>query len=159
MELKRKLTEKAHEEQIPQIKEIHVQEMSKGRKIMQSLETTVSTKPTSPLKRSSSRKSSTNIQGKKEASQKSPTSPIEGENNIRWLNKKLREAQDEINNLGEERRLSYDRAMRHFKECIPARENACATLSNTLSKLKRNATLLRKVGNLKRHNLSLRKKT
>jgi hypothetical protein len=29
--------------------------------------------------------------------------------------------------------------MKHFKECKPARENACATLSNAQSKLKRNA--------------------
>lgn len=47
--------------------------------------------------------------------------------------------------------------MRHFKECIPTRENACAALSNAQSKLKRNAALLRQVGNLKRQNLSLRK--
>jgi hypothetical protein len=47
--------------------------------------------------------------------------------------------------------------MKHFKECKPARENACATLSNAQSKLKRNATLFRQVGNLKVQNLTLRK--
>ena len=47
--------------------------------------------------------------------------------------------------------------MKHFKECIPARENACAALSNAQSKLKRNVGLLRKVGNLKVQNLTLRK--
>jgi hypothetical protein len=47
------------------------------------------------------------------------------------LNKKLREAQDKIfKKLREEKRISYDRSMKHFKECKPARENACATLSN-----------------------------
>jgi hypothetical protein len=156
-ELKRKLTEKTLEAQTPQRKASPMQEMSKGRKIRKIPETTVAAKPTSPLTRSSARKSSPDIQGKQAASQKSPTSPTEGEKNIRWLNKQLREAQDEIIKLREERRLSDDRAMRHFKECIPARENACATLSNAQSKLKRNATLLRQVGNLKRQNLSLRK--
>jgi len=69
----------------------------------------------------------------------------------------LREAQDQTIKLREEKRISYDRAMKHFKECIPARENACAALSNAQSKLKRNVGLLRKVGNLKVKNLTLRK--
>jgi hypothetical protein len=47
--------------------------------------------------------------------------------------------------------------MKHFKECKPAIDNACATLSNAQSKLKRNATLFRQVGNLKVQNLTLRK--
>jgi hypothetical protein len=47
--------------------------------------------------------------------------------------------------------------MKHFKECKPTIDNACATLSNAQSKLKRNAALFRKVGNLKVQNLTLRK--
>ena len=134
-----------------------MQEMSKGRKIRKSPKDTIVAKPTSPLTRSSARKTSPDIQGKQAASQKSPNSPTEGEKNIRWMNKQLREAQNEIIKLREERRLIDDRTMRHFKECIPARENACATLSNAQSKLKRNASLFRKVGNLNIPNMSLRK--
>jgi len=69
----------------------------------------------------------------------------------------LREDQDKIIKLREEKRLLDDRAMKHFKECIPVRENSCATLSNAQSKLKRNATLFMQVGNLNVHNLTLRK--
>jgi hypothetical protein len=60
--------------------------------------------------------------------------------------------------------------MKHFKECKPSRENACASLSdsqsklkrnealsNAQSKLKRNASLFRQVGNLKVQNLTIRK--
>jgi hypothetical protein len=47
--------------------------------------------------------------------------------------------------------------MNHFKECRPTIDNACAVLSNAQSKLKRNATLFRKGGNLKVKNLTLRK--
>ena len=155
--MKRKLAEKTNEEKTPHRKVVPMQEMSKGRKIRKSPKDTIVAKPTSPLTRSSTRKTSPDIQGKQAASQKSPNSPTEGEKNIRWMNKQLREAQNEIIKLREERRLIDDRTMRHFKECIPARENACATLSNAQSKLKRNATLLRQVGNLKRQNLSLRK--
>jgi hypothetical protein len=156
-ELKRKLTEKTLEEKTPQSKAGPMEEMSKGRKIRQSPKATIVSKSTSPLTRSSTRKSSPDIQGKQATSQKSPPSPTEGEKNIRWMNKQLREAQGKIIKLREERRLLDDRAMRHFKECILSRENACATLSNAQSKLKRNAALLRQVGNLKRQNLSLRK--
>jgi hypothetical protein len=154
-ELKRKLAERGSEEQTPQVKTDPKSETSKG--ILQNPETTVVAKPTTPLTRSSARKNSPDIQGKQAASERPPTSPTEGEKNIRWLNKKLREAQDQIIKLREEKRISYDRAMKHFKECIPARENACATLSNAQSKLKRNATLFRQVGNLKVQNLTLRK--
>jgi len=45
-----------------------------------------------------------------------PTSPKKGEKNIRWINKKFREAQDQIIQLREEKRISNDRAMKHFKE-------------------------------------------
>jgi hypothetical protein len=47
--------------------------------------------------------------------------------------------------------------MKHFKEFKIARDNACASLSNAESKLKINAALFRKVGNLKVQNLTLRK--
>jgi hypothetical protein len=46
---------------------------------------------------------------------------------------------------------------KHFQECGPAINNACATLSNAQSKLRRNALLFRQVRNLKRQNVSLRK--
>ena len=134
-----------------------MKEMSKGRKIRKGPKTAVVAKPTSPLTRSSAMKISPDIQGKQATSQKSPTSPAEEENNIRQLNKRLRQAQDEIIKLREEKRLSYDRAMKHFKECKPTRENAYAYLSNAQSKLKRNAALFRKVGNLKVQILTLRK--
>jgi hypothetical protein len=47
--------------------------------------------------------------------------------------------------------------MKHFQECKPAIDDACASFSNAQSKLKRNAALLRQVGNLKVQNLTLRK--
>jgi hypothetical protein len=72
-----------------------MQEMSKGRKIRKIPETTVATKHTSPLTRSSVGKNSPYIQGKQATSERPPTSPTEGEKNIRWLNKQLREAQDQ----------------------------------------------------------------
>jgi hypothetical protein len=91
------------------------------------------------------------------AGQRSPTSPTGGEKNIKWLKKKLREAQDEIIKLREEKRISEEGIMNHYKKCRPAIDNACATISDAQSKLKRNATLLRQVRSLKRQNLSLRK--
>jgi hypothetical protein len=91
------------------------------------------------------------------ASQKSPTSSTRGEKNIKWMNKKLREAQDQIIKLREEKRISEEGIMNHYKKCRPTIDNACAVISDAQSKLKRNATLLRQVGNLKRQNLSLRK--
>jgi hypothetical protein len=69
----------------------------------------------------------------------------------------LRESQDQIIHLREEKRISYDIAMKHFKECKLARENPCAALSNAQSKLKRNAAMFRQVGNLKVQILTLRK--
>ena len=59
------------------------------------------------------------------------------------MNKQWREAQYKIVKIREEKRISDDRSMKHFKEWKPARENACVALSNTESKLKRNATLYR----------------
>jgi hypothetical protein len=47
--------------------------------------------------------------------------------------------------------------MKHFKECKPAIDNSCASLSNAYSKLKRNVALFRKVENLKVQNIILRK--
>jgi chromosome segregation ATPase len=91
------------------------------------------------------------------AGQRSPTSPTGGENNIKWLKKKLREAQDEIIKLREEKRISEEGIMKHYKKCRPTIDDACATLSDAQSKLKRNAALLRQVRSLKRQNLSLRK--
>jgi hypothetical protein len=88
--LKNKLTEKTLEEETPQSKASPMQEMPKGRKIRKGPETIVASKPTSPLTRSSSRKSSPDIQGKHAASQKSPTSTTKGYKNIKWMNKQLR---------------------------------------------------------------------
>ena len=59
--------------------------------------------------------------------------------------------------LREEKRMSEERIMDHFKECIPAIDNACATLSDAQLKLKRNEALLRQMKNLKRQILSLRR--
>jgi len=56
-----------------------MQEMSKGKEVMHSLETTVFSKPTSPLTRSSARNKSSKTKGKLAASEKTPTSPTEGE--------------------------------------------------------------------------------
>jgi hypothetical protein len=47
--------------------------------------------------------------------------------------------------------------MNHFRECRPAIDNVCVVLSHAQSKLKRNVALFRQVGNLKLHNLTLRK--
>jgi hypothetical protein len=73
------------------------------------------------------------------------------------LKKQLREAQDVIIELREEKRISEERIMEHFKECRPTIDDACATLSDAQSKLKRNVALLRQVRSLKRQNLSLRR--
>jgi len=73
------------------------------------------------------------------------------------LNKNLRESQDQIIKIREEKRISDDRAMKHFKEYKPARENSCATFSNAQSKLKRDAALFKQVVNLKVQILTLRK--
>jgi hypothetical protein len=53
--------------------------------------------------------------------------------------------------------MSEERIMEHFKECRPAIDNACATLSDAQLKLKRNGALLRQMKNLKRQILSLRR--
>jgi hypothetical protein len=116
--------------------------MSKGRNIRKIPETTVASKPTLPLTRSSSKKSSPYIQGKQATSQKPPTSPTKGENTIKWLNKKLREAEDHIIKLREEKITSKEGIMKKYKECRLAIDNACAILSNAQSKMKRNASLL-----------------
>jgi hypothetical protein len=129
-ELKRKLAKKDYKEQTTQNKVEPKNERSKGKEVMKILETTVVSKPTTPLTRYSAKKNSPEIQTKLEASERPPTLPTEGEKNKRWTNKKLREAQNKIVHLREENRILDDRAMKHFKECKPVRENACATLSN-----------------------------
>jgi hypothetical protein len=77
------------------------------------------------------------------ASQKSPTSSTKREKNIKWMNKHLREAQDQILQLREEKRISKEGIVNHYKECKLAIDNACAVISNAQPKLKRNAALLR----------------
>jgi hypothetical protein len=47
--------------------------------------------------------------------------------------------------------------MKHYKKYKPTIDDACATLFDAQSELKRNATLLRQVRSLKRQNLSLRR--
>jgi len=86
-ELKRKLAEKDFEEQTTQNKEEPKNESSKGKEVMQIPETIVLAKPTSHLTRSSTRNKSPYIQSKLTTSERPPTSPTEGEKNIRWLNK------------------------------------------------------------------------
>jgi hypothetical protein len=58
------------------------------------------------------------------------------------VEKKLREAQDEIIKLREENMISEEGIMEHFNKCRPAIDDSCATLFDAQSKLKRNATLL-----------------
>jgi hypothetical protein len=53
--------------------------------------------------------------------------------------------------------MSEKKIMEHFKECTPAINNTCASLSISQSKLKRNVILLRQVKSLKKRKLSLRK--
>jgi hypothetical protein len=65
------------------------------------------------------------------------------EKNVNWIKKQLREAQDVIIELREEHRMSEEKITEHFKECRQTIDNACATLSDAQSKLKRNAVLLR----------------
>jgi hypothetical protein len=72
---------------------------------------------------------------KKQASQskagwRSPRSPTEGENNIKWLEKQLREAQNEIIKLKEESRISEEGIMEHFKKCRQVIDDACVALSD-----------------------------
>jgi len=67
------------------------------------------------------------------------------------------EAQDLIIQLRENKRVSELRFESHFKECRPAIQDGCATLTNAQSRLRRNALLFRQVGNLKRKKFSLRK--
>jgi hypothetical protein len=50
----------------------------------------------------------------------------------------------------EEKRISKEGIMNHYKEFRPTIDNACAIIPNAQLILKRNATLLRQVGNLKR---------
>jgi hypothetical protein len=69
--------------------------------------------------------------------------PTTRENNINLLKKQLREAQDVIIELREEKRTSEEKIMEHCKECRPTIDNACASLSNAQLKLKRNGALLR----------------
>jgi hypothetical protein len=69
--------------------------------------------------------------------------PTTRENNVNWLKKQLREAQDVIIELREEHRMSHEKIMEHFKECRPTIDNECATLSGAQSKLKKNVVLLR----------------
>jgi hypothetical protein len=95
------------------------------------------------------------VQGQPTTVEKSHTSPEEGEKNVKWLNKQLREDQDLIIQLREEKNLLEIRIQRHFQECGLATTNACATLLKSQAKLKRNALLSRKVQNLKRKKLSL----
>jgi len=122
-------------------------------------------KPTPPLTRSSARKityyynlvEETQVEGHPAPVEKIYTSPGESEKTIKWLNKKLMEAQDLIIRLRESKRVSDLRFQRHFKECGPTISNVCATLTNSQSNLRRNALMFRQVGNLKRKNMSLRK--
>jgi hypothetical protein len=66
------------------------------------------------------------------AGQLPPTSATTRERNVNWLKKQLREAQDVIIELREEQRMSEEKIIEHFKECKPAIDNACASLSNAL---------------------------
>jgi hypothetical protein len=91
-ELKRKIVERGSEEKTPQRKIDPMQEISNEKEVMQNPNTIVLAKPTNPLTRSSARKKSSKTQGQVAAREKPPTLPTEGEKNIRWMNKKLREA-------------------------------------------------------------------
>jgi len=63
--------------------------------------------------------------------------------NVNCLKKQLREAQDVIMELREEEGMSEKKITENFKECRPPIDNACETLSNGQSKLKRNVVLLK----------------
>jgi hypothetical protein len=93
-ELKRKIDERGSEEQTPQRKIDPMKEMSKDKYVMHKPETTILANTVSPMIRSLARKKSSEIEGLLAASKKPPTSPTKREKNIRWMNKKLREAQD-----------------------------------------------------------------
>jgi hypothetical protein len=115
-ELKRKLAEKVPDVQTSPVKAFSKKEISKGREVMQIPKTTVLAKPTTPLTRSSAKKVSLDAQDQPVEIEKPHTSPGEGEKTIKWLNKQLREAQDQIIQLREEKRISEDRIMKHFQE-------------------------------------------
>jgi Ser-tRNA(Ala) deacylase AlaX len=86
-EMKRKLAERGSEEKTPQSKTYPMQEISKDKEVMHNPKTIVLAKPISPLTISSARKKSLETQAQLAASEKPPTSPTEGEKNIRWVNK------------------------------------------------------------------------
>jgi hypothetical protein len=144
---------------------LKVLEDSKEKESMQSPKTVDLIKPTPPLTRSLSRNitydyklvEETQAHGQLSSVEKIHTSPREGEKNVKWINKKLREDQDLIIQLREEKRISEIRIERHFHTCGPTIRNSRATLTNAQSKLRRNALLFRQVRNLKRQNFSLRK--
>jgi hypothetical protein len=53
--------------------------------------------------------------------------------------------------------VSEERIIEHFKECIPAMDNAHAALASAQAKMKGNVVLWRQVKNMNRWNWSLRK--
>jgi hypothetical protein len=48
---------------------------------------------------------------------------------VNWLKKQLRKAQDIIIQVQKEQRVLEERIIDHFKECIPAIDNACVSLT------------------------------
>jgi hypothetical protein len=84
------------------------------------------------------------------------TSQSRGENE-NCLKRQLKEAQDIIIQLHEEKRMSKQRVTDHFKECGSTMDNVRATLTNAQVKMKGNVVLWRQVKNLNRRNWSLRK--
>jgi hypothetical protein len=170
--MKRKLAEKVFDIQTPQDEigskkesSLNIPEASKENKSRKNINTIDLIKPKPPLTRSSTKNITSNYnlaketlaQGHPAPVEKTYTSPRESEKTIKWMHKKLKEDQDLIIWLKESKRVSYISFQRHFKECGTVISNACATLTDAQSKLRRNALLFRKVGNLKRKNMSLRK--
>jgi hypothetical protein len=171
-EMKRKLVEMVSNIQTPQdeigLKKESVSKVPEGSKrkeIRKSPKNVDLTKLTAPLTRSSSKKISsdyrlaveTHAQAQPVSVEKIHTSPREGEKTIKWIKKKLREAQHLIIHLREENRLLEMKFERHFKEYGPATKNSCAALTNAQSKLRKSALLFRQARNLKGKNVSLRK--
>jgi hypothetical protein len=111
-----KLREKAPKAETPKIKVDSRNEISKEKEVLLSPKTEVSMKYSNPVTRSSASKKSVDVQRQLVEIERPHTSHGEGEKATKWLNKQLREAQNQIIQLKEEKRISEDIFIKHFKE-------------------------------------------
>jgi len=97
------------------------------------------TKPTTPLTRSSSRRiileykivEETNAHVHPISTKKIHTSPGEGEKNVKWLNKQLREEHDLFIHPMEEKKTTDPNFNKYLHQCGPIINNSYVTISNS----------------------------